>query len=145
MSEHTTYVPSPTSAWLVEDKKIIGHVSLCGDELLMPLNGKDVLFELHHYFGPHPISKKTSAPLERIPGGFWDAFKRWELGGKLMEGKLCVVPEWCPKCKGSGLRVQMIGKRTGIDEGACEACHGKKIKQSAADSPTATNEESEVR
>jgi hypothetical protein len=59
--------------------------------LLMPVGGKTVLFELHHYCGPIPCSKRTLEPLSRIPAGFWEAYKRWDQGGRLVDGETCVL------------------------------------------------------
>ena len=126
------YVPGPTGSPLVKDGQVVGHISFGGDLLLIPVAGKEVLFEMHHYFGPHPVSKKTWYPLERIPKGFWDAYERWSIGGKIVDGDRCIVPPWCPSCRGTGRTIRMIGKRTGIDEGACEQCNGKRVLKGGA-------------
>lgn len=131
MSE--TYVPGQTGSPLVKDGKVIGHISFGGDLLLIPVGGKEVLFEMHRYFGPHPVSKKTWSPLGRIPNGFWDAYERWSIGGKLVEGDCCIVSEWCHKCKGNGREIRMIGKRTGIDDGPCKLCHGNRTLKGGSD------------
>ena len=55
---------------------------------------KRVLFEMHRYFGPIPLNRKTEQPLERVPRGLDDAVERWKLGGKLVDGDVCVVSEW---------------------------------------------------
>ncbi len=73
------------------DGTIAAHVDIGGDFLLLPLaNGKEVLFEMHKWFGPIPVSKLTGEELRRIPGGFWDAFERWWNCGKLVVGDRCV-------------------------------------------------------
>lgn len=65
---HEKYVASPTGFYFCDQtQKIVGHVSLGGDLLEMPVNGKFVLFEMHRYFGPQPVSRKTLYCLQRIP------------------------------------------------------------------------------
>ncbi len=85
------FTPGPVGSWIVQGNRVVGHMMLGGDMLLMPLGDKTVLFELHHYFGPIPTSKRTLEPLERIPRGFWDAFERWVKAGRLVDGELCVL------------------------------------------------------
>ena len=67
-------------------------VTMCGPFLLMPVEkDRSVLFEMHHYFGPIPLSKRTEEELRRIPKGFWPAYEKWDSGGRLVDGDLCVT------------------------------------------------------
>lgn len=111
----------------MQDGKVVGHVSFGGDLLLMPIGTKTVLFELHHYFGPHPVSKKTFDPLERIPKGFWDAWERWDVGGRLVDGDLCILRHWCKVCDGSGDETKHIGGRNYEIVGKCKTCNGSRL------------------
>jgi hypothetical protein len=128
MSEVKAFEVCHNYAHIIKGKKIVGHVDFGGDELLMPVGGKTVLFEMHHYFGPVPLNKKTGSGLENIPKGFWDAWERWDLGGKLVNENVCVVPEWCSLCRGRGEEVRHLGGRHYQVVGECKKCHGKKIK-----------------
>jgi hypothetical protein len=96
---------SPSQSLFVrEPNGMVMHVSIGGPRLLMPIgeHGKTVRFELHNYFGPCPRNKTTDAELTRVPKGFYEAFERWEAGGKLVDGDLCVLPAICPHCGGLG-------------------------------------------
>jgi hypothetical protein len=70
-----------------------GVVCLSGPYLTIDVDGREVLFEMHSYFGPMPLNKRTEEPLERIPRGFWEAFDRWVSGGKLVDGNQCIAQE----------------------------------------------------
>lgn len=122
-----TFKPGPTGAPLVQDGKVVGHISFGGDLLLMPLGTKTVLFELHRFFGPHPVNKKTYDPLERIPCGFWDAFDRWDAGGRLVDGETCVIKDWCKTCQGSGDESRHLGGRQYEIVGECKTCNGSRL------------------
>ena len=127
MDDIETFKPGPSGSPLVQGGQVVGHISFGGDLLLMPIESKTVLFELHRYFGPHPVSKRTFDPLERIPKGFWDAYERWDLGGKLVEGETCVVREWCPACKGSGDETTHRGGKHHEITGRCKSCDGVRL------------------
>ncbi len=45
---------------------------------------RTAFFEMHGYFGPIPVSKRTGDPLSRIPAGFWEAFGAWCNSGQLV-------------------------------------------------------------
>lgn len=122
-----TFTPSPSCSPLVQHGKVVGHISFGGDLLLMPLGAKEVLFELHNYLGPHPVSKKTLAPLERIPHGFWDAYERWDVGGRQVDGETCVLREWCQLCKGSGEEMRHLGGKHYECVGKCKSCNGARL------------------
>lgn len=117
----------PMGAPLVKDGKRVGHISLGGAMLLMPVGGKTVLFEMHDVFGPIPCSKVTQEPLATVPSGFWNAYERWDIGGKLVDGNLCVVPSWCATCGGTGDHLRHLGGKHWEDLGPCRACNGKRI------------------
>ena len=119
---------SPSSAMLVEDGKVVGHVSLGGDFLLMPVGDKTILFEQHRYFGPWPLNKTTQDPMTRVPKGFWDAIDRWRLGGQLVDGDLCVVSEWCESCGGTGQERLIVGRLI-QSTGPCKSCNGARLAQ----------------
>lgn len=119
------FEPGPSGCMLVEVGKVVGHISLGGRELLMPIGKRTVLFEMHRYHGPMPVNKKTGCGLERIPEAFWDAYERWDLGGQLVDGDLCVLREWCPECKGSGMEIDLSIREV---IGKCKMCNGSKLK-----------------
>lgn len=55
--------------------KLTGVV--CGFHPMYDFGG--FLFEVHSYFGPHPLSRKDrSTPLTNIPDSFWQMWERWE-------------------------------------------------------------------
>lgn len=82
--------PSQT-AWIVdEQKRVIGHVSLAGPILKMPVGNKVIPFEMHRYFGPMPLRKDGEARV-RTPQRFWDACEAWIRCGKTMIGDVCCV------------------------------------------------------
>jgi hypothetical protein len=95
-----------------------------GPTLFMPMRGKLWPFEMHPYMGPCPLSPKKHKPLNthREPPGFWDAWERFDLGGRVIDGTTCVVPEWCEVCERSGYESE---KRMVI--GPCNSCNGKRV------------------
>jgi hypothetical protein len=106
----------------------VGTMTIGGPFLrLVTSSGREVLFEMHAWFGPHPVSKKTRDPLDRIPAGFWNAIERWELGGSLVDGDRCVVPQWCGNCDGIGRETLCIDRLNRVDLGPCKACNGTRI------------------
>ena len=107
--------------------KVVGTITLGGPDLLMPVGSRTVLFEMHGYCGPMPISKKTGEELKRIPAGFWDAYDRWVAGGKLVADGVCYVREWCPKCRGCGEERRHIGGRSYEFIGDCKDCSGSGL------------------
>jgi hypothetical protein len=92
------------------------------------VRGKDVLFEVHPYCGPHPIHKRTLDPLDNIPPGFWDAIQLWIDGGKKLDGDKCVVPSKCSKCESSGFITRHLGGKHYEVVGKCEVCDGRGWK-----------------
>lgn len=122
-----TFKPGPTGSRLVRNGKVVGHISFGGDLLLMPVGSREVLFELHHYCGPIPCNKKTLDPMDRIPTGFWDAFERWDVGGRLVDGELCIVRHWCKACNGSGDDMQ-VSVRHRKTVGKCKTCNGSRLE-----------------
>lgn len=97
-----------------------GSVTVGGPHLIMPIgNGKTITFEMHRYWGACPKTKTG----DRVPKAYMDALERWVLGGQMIEGDLCVVPEWCSTCHGNGWVPD------GQYANRCESCNGKKIAQ----------------
>lgn len=104
------------------------HMAIGGPDLIMPLaNGKTQLFELHNYFGPIPLNKRTGESISRIPKAFWDAWELWDRSGKLIQGNVCVLPNKCPLCNGLGFEVEMLDSRNGVIGDECLLCEGKKF------------------
>jgi predicted Zn-ribbon and HTH transcriptional regulator len=100
-----------------------GSVTVGGPHLIMPIgNGKTVTFEMHSYWGVCPKTKNGDDML-RIPKAFYDAYDRWRQSGQMIEGDLCVVPEWCSTCHGRGWVAD------GQYANRCSSCKGKKIAQ----------------
>lgn len=124
----TAFKPGSSGSPLVHGGKIVGHVSFGGDMLLMPVGNKTVLFELHYYCGPMPCSKKTLGHLANIPKGFWDAYERWDAGGRLVDGDACVVHDWCRECRGSGHEERHIHGRHYEVVGKCQVCNGSRFE-----------------
>ena len=59
----------------------------------MPVGTKLVPVEMHKYHGPCPL-RKDGEHAQRVARGFWDAFKAWEDGGKLVtDDGVCVMPK----------------------------------------------------
>lgn len=128
MSDTKAFEVRHNAGYTVKGKKIVGYIDYGGDELLMPVLGKLMLFEMHHYFGPIPLSKKTGSSLTNIPRGFWDAWERWDLGGKLVNENVCVVPNWCAACRGRGEELEHLGGRNWRVVGQCKKCEGKRLE-----------------
>lgn len=92
------------------------------------VRGKVVAFEDHRIFGPMPVHRKTHEPLKTNPSlAFYDAWERWKIGGKKLDGIRCVVPEWCHRCKGEGMTVYGVMAHT------CKRCGGIKIEGDKAE------------
>ena len=62
---------------------------------------RTAFFEMHGYFGPIPVSKRTGDPLSRIPGWFWEAFGAWCNSGKLVVKVAMDEKEWWSKFRKS--------------------------------------------
>ena len=62
---------------------------------------RTAFFEMHGYFGPIPVSKRTGDPLSRIPGGFWEAFGAWCNSGQLVVKVAIDEKEWWSKFRKS--------------------------------------------
>ena len=62
---------------------------------------RTAFFEMHGYFGPIPVSKRTGDPLSRIPGGFWEAFGAWCSSGRLVVKPAVDEKEWWRKFRKS--------------------------------------------
>jgi hypothetical protein len=103
-----------------------GHISFGGPELLIDVNGKTMRFEMHSYFGPQPVTANGNE-MVRIPAKFWDAWERWDKGGRIVDGNVCVVPQWCSACGGSGCTGRRISSRTMVDVVTCASCKGNKV------------------
>jgi hypothetical protein len=58
---------------------------------------RTAFFEMHGYFGPIPVSKRTGDPLSRIPAGFWEAFGAWCNSGQLVVKPAVEEGEWWSK------------------------------------------------
>lgn len=132
MTNPTSFVQPKSCFPLTIGKKRVGTITVGGPELLMPVGLRTVLFEMHQYFGPVPMSKTTGSALANIPRGFWDAFERWEAGGKLVVESLCVCREWCSRCEGLGDETrQIIGRHYEV-LGPCKRCNGDRLEPIAA-------------
>ena len=79
---------------------IVVHLSIGGRDLKIDTGKRVVTFEMHPQAGPTPLNRHGD-PLTRIPAGFYDAIDRWEAGGGVTIGDVCVVPETC-----EGIKVQ---------------------------------------
>lgn len=93
------------------------------------------LMELHPYCGPSPVNPKTLEPhdQQRIPKKFFDAFYRWDAGGRKfydqMRGRypVCRIPNWCDECSGTGDNYKHIVGKHYMYAGTCPKCEGKKF------------------
>lgn len=82
---------------------------------------RTAFFEMHGYFGPIPVSKRTGDPLSRIPGGFWEAFGLWCNSGRLVVKPAVDEKEWWGKFrKNDGYRGMMPDAVCVIGDG-CES------------------------
>jgi hypothetical protein len=103
------------------------HIDVGGPAYLMPLGGKLRPFELHPYCGPSPCHAVTGEILEHIPTGFWDAWERWDKGGRQLDSDVCVLPDWCDRCKGSGDEIRHLGGKHYELVGQCLKCKGAGV------------------
>ena len=104
---------------------------LGGPTYLLPAADKVHLFEVHPYCGPTPVGKRGDPLASNPTKRFWDAYERWDLGGRQIadDGKTCVVPEWCGFCGGSGYdEIERVGNQVVIEE--CPKCDGQKLSAS---------------
>lgn len=123
----TEFEPPSQSVFLRDEKsQVTAHLSLGGPILRMQCDKRIQHFEMHNYFGPMPC-KQNGDESERVARGFWDHFERWQLGGKLVDDDLCIVPEWCSACEGSGEEAEQLSPRRFMSLGPCKACGGKRI------------------
>lgn len=113
---------------IVQDGRRVGSITLGGAMLWIDVRGKRVLFEMHNYHGPIPCNQLTHEMLYRTPTGFWDAVERWQLSGKLVDGDVCILPEWCRACRGEGIEKTHVGSRHYMNDGDCKKCKGKRIE-----------------
>lgn len=104
------------------------HISFGGPELLIDVKGRTMRFEMHSYFGPQPVTKRGEQ-MVRIPFAFWDSWDRWDKGGRLVQGNVCVVPEWCKTCNGTGVTGHRISPRTMVEVVACSECGGSRLEK----------------
>jgi len=120
-----TFKPQPHGFFFTDGDGGRGHVSMAGAFLLIKVGRRIRAFEMHRFFGPIPVNLRTKAPLATDPGfPFWDAYERWDKGGRLIDGQMCVVPEWCRRCDGSGhIRVPKTREAK-----RCPVCHGERIE-----------------
>lgn len=89
----TVFEPPAQSAYIVDSsRRVVGHVSLCGAFLKMPTATGVQLFELHSYFGPIPLRKDETEAL-RVRKGFYENYDKWVVGGRLVDGDMCVIEE----------------------------------------------------
>ena len=118
------FKPGPQGFMFKDASGNIGHVSLAGEILEIEVGKRIRAFEMHRYFGPTVVNRRTGDPIINDPGkAFWDAFERWQISGKLVDGIRCVVPQWCKRCGGSGLIE--TGRRMAS---TCPRCVGSKIE-----------------
>jgi hypothetical protein len=91
MSKPKPFKDTPTGGVLVDgEKKVVGFISYCGAFLWMPVGKRRQRFELHSYHGPMPCRKDGCTTL-RCLRGFYDQYEKWEKGGRLVDGDVCVV------------------------------------------------------
>lgn len=122
--------PSQSIYWTDAKSGMPCHMSIGGPTLYLIANFKKVPFEMHRVFGPIPL-KGNGDPRQNIPRGFWDAYERWDLGGKLVDGQTCVVPAWCRMCGGAGYiegEKRRVQRRLCSEALTCPVCGGKKIE-----------------
>lgn len=138
MSE--AFVAPSQSVYIVENKRVVGHLAIGGPTLFLFVGVERFAFEMHNYFGPMPLTPKTLEPTCKLPPQrFWDAYERWELGGKLVAGSICDVPEWCQHCEGKGHTISdtktRIGRIMAHETQQCPMCHGAKIDRKQETTP----------
>ena len=94
MTEPTPFEAPSQSAWMYDENgRRVGHMSLSGPTLRMPVGNRLVPFELHRYFGPVPL-RKDGCLTQRVARGFWDAFEAWKASGKLVtDDDVCVIQQ----------------------------------------------------
>lgn len=110
---------------IVRRGRRVGTMSVGGPILKITLDsGRVVHFEIHNYFGPMPLNQRTGCELSRCPAGFWDAILRWQEGGRLVDGDVCLVPAWCEKCDGRGTVRDERSKLMRL----CKECSGTRIR-----------------
>lgn len=118
------FKPGPQGFFFTDESGRIGHVSMSGDILEIEVGKRIRAFEMHRVFGPTVVNRKTGDPINSDPGkAFWDAFERWQINGRMVDGIRCVVPHWCMRCSGSGL-VETGPKMAST----CPRCNGIKIE-----------------
>lgn len=107
-----------------------GIVTVGGPTLRMPVgNGRVIAFEMHRYFGPMPMTK-TGEEMIRPPMLFYSAYELWDNGGRMVDGDLCIVPEICRTCWGSGVAVIEQSSKRSARVKTCTRCNGTKIEVS---------------
>ena len=106
---------------------IVVHLSIGGDCLKINTGKRLVAFEMHPWMGPTPL-KRNGDPSSRIPSGFYDAIDRWKSGGGVTIGDVCVVPELCRSCNGTGEERKAIAPRHFEITGVCKVCEGIKVQ-----------------
>lgn len=75
----------------------VGFVSVGGPERTILVGGQTWHFEMHHYFGPMPIKKRTGAGRDGTKA-FWEAVTYWaQQGERLDEAGVCVYDTPQPK------------------------------------------------
>ncbi len=87
------FVAPSQSAYLYNNEgQCTGHMMLGGATLVIKTHGRSYKFEMHTYFGPCPLTPVTEEPTDKDHGKkFWDAFERWELGGRLVDGNVAFL------------------------------------------------------
>ena len=94
MMTPTVFEPPAQDAYIVDaDRKVVGHISLCGAFLKMPTATGVQLFEMHSYFGPVPLRKDGTEAI-RVRKSFYENYEKWIAGGKLVDGDLCIIGEY---------------------------------------------------
>ena len=91
MRNPTKFVPPSQHVDIIEHGRRVGTISVGGTILRIMCGRREVAFEMHNYFGPIPVHKRTHDVLTREPAGFWDAVDAWVSGGMLVDGDRCVV------------------------------------------------------
>ncbi len=127
----TPFIPPPQCFPIrIGGSAYVTHLSVGGLVLRFSVNGKTFAFEMHNQCGPIPVTPKTEEMLKGDwPKVAWSALDRWCLGGKLVEGDQCVIPEWCRLCGGTGdVPTGETYRRSPVVE-QCGRCKGKRIEK----------------
>ena len=86
------------------------HISLGGPEYTIKAGKKSYYFEMHSYFGPVVLSRKTGSSLSKQPGErnlFWRAVEHWNNQGRRVDDNGNCIFDWPPLPR----RVHLVGNQ----------------------------------